>query len=159
VPERLAGVAPDLAGSSLRLANALYPDAASLRPARVACVCGTGFLGSSAALAARLAGAAAGREAWADAWEGWLAGVSYRATSGRPDCDGDGVTPEDAAWLPGAARVLLPGVAHLPGRRPWYGSEGVVGLWAPWLAAEPPPPHPAAAAAAAAAAQPPAGPQ
>jgi hypothetical protein len=32
--------------------------------------------------------------------------------------------------------VLLPGVWHLPGRRPWYGSASVVPLWAAYLAGD-----------------------
>jgi hypothetical protein len=77
-------------GSSLRLANALYPDAASLRPTDLVCVCGTGCAGTSATLAQRLARLARGEAGWADVKEEWLAAVSYEATCGRPDVVGDG---------------------------------------------------------------------
>ncbi|KAI8468237.1 MAG: hypothetical protein J3K34DRAFT_452117 [Monoraphidium minutum] len=144
VPERRSGEDPGLPpaalGSSLQLANTLYPDAAALAPVRAVCVCGTGVGGTSASPLQRLAAAAGGWRRWGDAWEEQVAAVSYESTCGAPDADGDGVTPVESALLPGATHVLLPGVRHLPGgRRPWYGSEGVVPLWAVYLTPDPVP--------------------
>ena len=146
VPERRSGedpsLPPDVRGSSLRLANALYPDAASLRPARLVCVCGTGCAATDATLPQRLRDLARGRARFADARDEWLAAVSYEATCGRRAATGDGVTPRESALLPGARHVLLPGVWHLPGARPWYGSEAVVPLWSAYLAPVAPDPAP-----------------
>ena len=147
----------DVRGSSLRLANFHYPDAASVAPTQVACVVGSVPVGSTATPLQRLAGlfgagglnsssGSSGSSAddnggggavgsgWRASVDDWLASASYEAAIGRPDADGDGVTPRESALLPGAAHVLLPGCWHSPGGgRRWYGSEGVVPLWAPYL--------------------------
>lgn len=142
IPERREGEDPllpdDVRGSSLRLANRLYPTADSLSPTRVVCVCGTARPGPAAPLAARVAQAARGEVPWGLVRDEWLAGVSYEATCCRRDVEGDGVTPLESALLPGARHVLLPGVWHSPGGgRRWYGSEAVVPLWAAYLAKDP----------------------
>jgi hypothetical protein len=141
VPERRSGEDPglpaDVQGSSLRLANALYPDADALRPARVVCVCGTACATDDANVGQRLGQALAGRAPLRKAVDDLFASVSYEAACGRPDAEGDGVTPVEVAMLPGARHVLLPGVWHSPGRgRRWYGTEDVVGLWTPYLAGD-----------------------
>ena len=51
---------------------------------------------------------------------------------------GDGITPTEWATLDGAENLVLDGVYHSPlgaddSSRPWYGSEGVLGQWAPLL--------------------------
>ena len=77
------------------------------------------------------------------------AGVSYRASCGAAEVEGDGVTPVETAMLEGAKRVVLDGVLHQPGpgrglpsgkdddvveeEDRWYGSKSVVALWAPLL--------------------------
>jgi hypothetical protein len=124
------------AASSLRLANHYYPDAAALAPARLVCVCGSGVRGTPLSAAALFGGGGSG----VGGIEAWLAGVSYKATCGQVEADGDGVTPLDAAFVRGAAQVVLPGVRHGPGRggssgTKWYGSASVVPLWAPYLTA------------------------
>jgi hypothetical protein len=139
VPERRSGedgadLPLEVRASSLRLANALYPDAASLSPARLVCVCGTGVVGSDAGLGQRLAALASGRTGWRPFLDEWFAAISYEAACGRRDVNGDGVTPDETAFVPGARHVLLPGVWHSPsGGRPWYGSQAVVPLWAAYL--------------------------
>jgi hypothetical protein len=142
VPERRSdedpALPPDIQGSSLRLANALYPSASSLRPTRIVCVCGTACTTNNATAGQRLRQVLTGHTPLSKAVDDAFASVSYEAACGRPDAEGDGVTPLKAALLPGARHVLLPGVWHSPGGpRRWYGSEGVVGLWAPYLAGDP----------------------
>lgn len=49
------------------------------------------------------------------------AGVSYRASCGAAEVEGDGVTPVETAMLEGAEHVVLEGVLHQPGRPPRRG--------------------------------------
>jgi hypothetical protein len=83
-----------------------------------------------------------------------LAGFGYEAVCGDPEAWGDGITPVPSSHLPGAVTLTLEGVFHSPlgadeggsgseegsdeggnnnndgiGRRPWYGSEGVLDQW------------------------------
>lgn len=72
------------------------------------------------------------------------AGVSYAASCGEAEVEGDGVTPVETAMLEGAERVVLDGVTHQPppGKPKkkeshkairWYGDVDVVRQWAPLL--------------------------
>lgn len=59
-----------------------------------------------------------------------LAYFSYRGVSGEGNVWGDGVVPENSAWLPGSQRIVLAGVSHFAGfGRRWYGSSEVVARW------------------------------
>ena len=78
-----------------------------------------------------------------DAYEFCVAGVDGASL------DGDGVTPlRSALAVPGAETLALNGVTHAPGYpsfvapelarefnegKPWYGSDGIVQRWVPWL--------------------------
>ena len=82
-----------------------------------------------------------------------MAAISYAIcagpTTGVVDLDGDGITTSSAALnVPGADRLILEGVNHMPtdgslmGKlvtpdaskdRPWYGSESSIDEWLPWL--------------------------
>ncbi|ABD00315.1 pimeloyl-ACP methyl ester carboxylesterase [Thermostichus sp. MS-CIW-21] len=64
----------------------------------------------------------------------WLAYNSYRLTAGQGELWGDGITPIEAAHLPGAINLTLPDCHHSGrGGRRWYGSPEVVDRWAPYL--------------------------
>jgi hypothetical protein len=126
-------------GSTLALTNLRYPGAHE-PGVRYVAVCGRSVRG------AELQG-----------WRPGLplapvgAGVSYRASCGEAEVEGDGVTPVATAMLEGAEQVVLEGVLHQPGPGGeskeeegaggsagsggdrWYGSKSVVALWAPLL--------------------------
>jgi len=79
-----------------------------------------------------------------------FARMSYHICEGFKDVtgfDGDGVTTVDSALgVPGADRIVLDGVTHMPPSQlgdavspdanrdmPWYGSESQIDTWLPWL--------------------------
>lgn len=71
----------------------------------------------------------------------WFTYQSYKLTCGQGTCWGDGVTPVDAAHLPGAKNLILPDVLHSPRSRlrqnptaAWYGSSEIVQAWIAELA-------------------------
>lgn len=67
-------------------------------------------------------------------WGNWLAYSSYQLTIGKGDCWGDGITPIEAAHLRGAVNITIDDVKHSPkSKGKWYGSEGVLPLWAKYL--------------------------
>ena len=64
------------------------------------------------------------------------AGVSYAATCGECDVDGDSVTPVVSSILQGSDELILPGVTHNPPdggngtkNESWYGSDDVIERW------------------------------
>lgn len=120
----------------MALTNLRYPGAHE-RGVRYVAVCGRSVRGSP------VAGWRPGQPLGA-VW----AGISYRASCGAAEVEGDGVTPVETAMLEGAEQMVLEGVLHQPGvtvtvgrggaeeekgRAPWYGSRSVVPLWAPLL--------------------------
>ena len=68
-------------------------------------------------------------------WDEYWAYVGYKSGCGRGDVDGDGVTPLEIAFLPGARSEVLPGVWHTPRRRPqiWYGDPEAIDAWSKYL--------------------------
>ncbi|KAL8144394.1 hypothetical protein V2J09_017426 [Rumex salicifolius] len=61
-------------------------------------------------------------------------GQGYKQVCGRADVWGDGVVPEESAYLEGALNIGLEGIYHSPVgsddvSRPWYGSPVVVEQW------------------------------
>jgi triacylglycerol esterase/lipase EstA (alpha/beta hydrolase family) len=64
----------------------------------------------------------------------WLAYSSYEMTCGRGDVWGDGITPIEAAHLPGAKNLIIEGVKHSPRTSGiWYGSPEVRSQWIEYL--------------------------
>jgi hypothetical protein len=132
--EAVADLRARAPGSTLALTNLRYPGA--YEPGvRYVAVCGSGARGSSCRFGAdfsfgdalRLATSAERRAAV-------FAGVSYAASCGRAEEDGDGVCPVETAMLEGAERVVLEGVGHQPGTgRCWYGDDEAVARWAEFL--------------------------
>ena len=116
-------------GSTLALTNLRYPGAHE-PGVRYVAACGVGTRGADLSRL-RLGGAGCVNLSSVSA------GVSYRASCGSADVDGDGVTPVQTALLEGATRVVMDGVAHEPGaRKIWYGSPEAVARWAPALLGE-----------------------
>ena len=116
-------------GSTLALTNLRYPGAHE-PGVRYVAACGRGVKGADLAR-------------WRPGGAGDVdlssvgAGVSYRASCGSADVDGDGVTPVQTALLEGATHVVIDGVAHEPGAgKIWYGSPEAVARWAPALLGE-----------------------
>lgn len=63
-----------------------------------------------------------------------VAFYSYRALCGAGEVDGDGVIPLEAAFFPGAERVIVPACGHsMVGGRAWYGSPGPMDAWRQFL--------------------------
>lgn len=61
-------------------------------------------------------------------------GQGYKQVCGRADVWGDGVVPEESAYLEGALNIGLEGIYHSPVgsddvSRPWYGSPAIVEQW------------------------------
>ncbi len=82
--------------------------------------------------------AAYGSKSWRFA--DWFTYQSYELTCGKGECWGDGVTPVDAAHLPGAENITLEGVMHSPktvgavAQAPiWYGSPTPLKQWLTYL--------------------------
>ena len=116
-------------GSTLALTNLRYPGAHE-PGVRYVAACGVGTRGAD--LSRLRLGGAGGVNL-----SSLGAGVSYRASCGSADVDGDGVTPVQTALLEGATRVVMDGVAHEPGAgKIWYGSPQAVARWAPALLGE-----------------------
>ena len=116
-------------GSTLALTNLRYPGAHE-PGVRYVAACGVGTRGADLSRL-RLGGAGCVNLSSVGA------GVSYRASCGSADVDGDGVTPVQTALLEGATRVVMDGVAHEPGAgKIWYGSPEAVARWAPALLGE-----------------------
>lgn len=115
--------------TSLEYANYHYPDAHSLQPTRVACVCGSTVCGRTVA-ASEVRDVLAGRQSLRDIRNAWFIQSAYVANCGDPCVDGDGVTPIQCSLLPGAQHLVLPGVWHnaAPGKH-WYGTQEVVEQW------------------------------
>lgn len=64
----------------------------------------------------------------------WFAYNSYQLTCGVGNTWGDGITPIQAAHLPGATNLTLSGVRHAPGdRQLWYGSSEILPQWVSYL--------------------------
>ena len=134
--EALADLRARAPGSTLALTNLRYPGA--YEPGvRYVAVCGSGARGAARRVCVganfsfgdvlRLATSAERRAAV-------FAGVSYAASCGRAEEDGDGVCPVETAMLEGAERVVLEGVGHQPGTgRRWYGDDEAVARWAEFL--------------------------
>lgn len=61
--------------------------------------------------------------------DNWLAYQSYSLTCGDGDAWGDGITPIEAAHLPGANNITIPSATHSPKRPPWYGTETIIDRW------------------------------
>jgi triacylglycerol esterase/lipase EstA (alpha/beta hydrolase family) len=65
----------------------------------------------------------------------WLAYSSYQLTCGKANSWGDGITPIEAAHLPGATNLVLEGVKHSPRASGiWYGTPEVMQAWVRYLA-------------------------
>jgi pimeloyl-ACP methyl ester carboxylesterase len=56
---------------------------------------------------------------------------SYKVITGNGEDIGDGVSPTQSCYLPGADNIILRGVRHAPYNAPnqWYGADGVVEAW------------------------------
>ncbi|CAM6091520.1 unnamed protein product [Calypogeia fissa] len=67
-----------------------------------------------------------------------LIGAGYKQVCGKSDVWGDGVVPEESAYLEGAVNIRLDGAYHSPvgaddSTRPWYGSAGKIDQWVQYL--------------------------
>jgi pimeloyl-ACP methyl ester carboxylesterase len=56
---------------------------------------------------------------------------SYKLTNGNGEDIGDGISPTQSCYLPGADNLVLRGVRHAPYNAPntWYGAPSVVEAW------------------------------
>ena len=149
--EGLEGAPPGVRGSSLQFANHFYPSADSFPGVDVTCLVGDSVRGrdllgpksQASSSGGSSSGGGPGLEGGgqeADAsrpsrWDEYLAYVGYKSGCGRGDVAGDGVTPVDIAFLPGARNGILPGVWHTPRPRPqtWYGDPEAIGAWSKYL--------------------------
>jgi len=127
------GLSDAARGSSLAFTRELCPRGPA--GVRFEAVIGTGFPAASAADTRpwAVARALALRDGAAVARLAALASYSTALSPGTDPrgADGDGVTPVSAAGWDGATSLTrLPGVAHSPGSRGWYGDPEVVARWA-----------------------------
>ncbi|KAL3699142.1 hypothetical protein R1sor_017164 [Riccia sorocarpa] len=60
-------------------------------------------------------------------------GAGYKQVCGKADVWGDGVVPEESAYLEGAINIGFEGVYHSPvgssSERPWYGTPEILDRW------------------------------